>query len=141
MLLMSKLKVIWLLKKIRKTNSHVKWQEGVCIISGASYNEKTDSVYECSNVHVLKFETTPTFGGIIRSFNLTTNEFAAKYIFKRLKFLGSRTASHFITLLFLALWHGWATGYYITFGMEFLIMKMEWEVSLCSYNSYFVFIF
>ncbi|XP_054153943.1 lysophospholipid acyltransferase 5-like [Oppia nitens] len=109
--------------------------EGVCIISGASYNEKTGSVYECSNVYVLKFETATTFGGLIRSFNLTTNEFAARYLFKRLKFLGSRIASHFLTLLFLALWHGWATGYYITFGMEFLIMKMEWEV-LSLFNSW-----
>ncbi|CAG2118504.1 unnamed protein product, partial [Medioppia subpectinata] len=102
--------------------------EGVCIISGASYDKKSGSVYECSNVHVINFETATTFGGLIRSFNLTTNEFAAKYLFKRLKFMGSRMASHFFTLFFLALWHGWSTGYYVTFGMEFLIMKMEWEV-------------
>jgi len=116
------------------------FQEGVCIVSGASYDRKTNSFYACSNVHVLRFETTSTFGGLIRSFNLTTNAFAAKYIFKRLKFMGSRTVSHFITLLFLALWHGWSTGYYVTFAMEFLIMKMEWEVSLISNGLFLLFI-
>lgn len=101
------------------------------IISGASYEKESDSFYSCSNVNVIQFETTPTFGGIIKSFNITTNTFAAKYVFKRLKFLGFRPASHFFTLLFLALWHGWATGYYVTFAMEFLIMKLEWEVRCC----------
>lgn len=83
----------------------------------------------CSNVDIWEFETTATFAGLIRSFNITTNTFASKYIFKRLKFLGSKPVSQISTLFFLALWHGWKTGYYVTFSLEFLIMKMEWEVS------------
>lgn len=104
------------------------------MVSGVVYDKKTNSYYSYSNIDVIKFETTPTFDGIIKSFNITTNTFAATYIFKRLKFIGSKVVSHFLTLFFLALWHGWSTGYYVTFLMEFLIMKMEWEVSL----NYFV---
>jgi lysophospholipid acyltransferase 5 len=111
--------------------------EGACIASGVSWDGKT--YYSCSNIHVVKFETTPTFGGIIKSFNLKTNDFAFKYIYKRLKFLGNRTVSQALTLTFLAVWHGLETGYFVTFMLEFLIMKMEVEVinkfnSLCAKN-------
>lgn len=43
--------------------------------------------------------------------------------------MNSKFISHICTLLYLAMWHGWRSGYYVTFTMEFLIMKMEWEVS------------
>lgn len=76
-----------------------------------------------------EYETTSTFGGLIRSFNVTTNQWSGKYIFKRLKFLRSKFLSHLFTLIYLALWHGWKSGYYVTFTIELLIMKMEWEVS------------
>ncbi|RWS08667.1 lysophospholipid acyltransferase 5-like protein [Dinothrombium tinctorium] len=109
--------------------------EGCCVISGLTYEKETNTFDSCSNIKVWEFETTPTFGGIIRSFNITTNAFAAKYIFKRLKFLGSKALSHFVTLFFLALWHGWKSGYYMTFFMEFLIMKMEWEASILFFHS------
>ena len=79
---------------------------------------------------VYEYETTSTFGGLIRSFNVTTNQWSGKYIFKRLKFLRSKFLSHLFTLIYLALWHGWKSGYYVTFTIELLIMKMEWEVSL-----------
>lgn len=103
--------------------------EGACVLSGVAYNEKTSEYDNCANVIVWEYETTPTFGGIIRSFNIRTNAFAAKYIFKRLKFLGSKAASQLLTLLFLATWHGLETGYFICFGMEFLIMKMETDLA------------
>ena len=100
--------------------------EGACIASGVAFDGK--DYYSCANINVLKFETTPTFGGIIKSFNLKTNSFAAKYIFKRLKFFGNKTVSQALTLIFLSVWHGIDTGYLATFIMEFLIMKMETEV-------------
>ena len=78
---------------------------------------------------MIEFESATTFNGLIKSFNISTNQWAAKYIFKRLKFLNSKFISHICTLLYLAMWHGWRSGYYVTFTMEFLIMKMEWEVS------------
>lgn len=101
------------------------------MLSGLTYDTETKKFdNSCSNIDVWEFETTPNFGGVIRSFNISTNHWAARYLFKRLRFLGSKFASHFLTLFFLALWHGWKSGYYVTFGMEFLIMKTEWEVSI-----------
>jgi lysophospholipid acyltransferase 5 len=43
--------------------------------------------------------------------------------------MNNRYISQISTLVFLALWHGLHSGYYMTFSLEFLIMKMEKEVS------------
>ncbi|KAI1287559.1 Lysophospholipid acyltransferase 5 [Halotydeus destructor] len=102
--------------------------EGCCIASGLTYDKNKKSFRTIPNIHVYDFETTPTFSGLITSFNVSTNQWAAKYLFKRLRFLGSKFLSHLVTLLYLALWHGWRSGYYVTFTMEFLIIKMEREV-------------
>ena len=53
-----------------------------------------------------------------------------RYVFKRLKFLGSKEASQGITLLLLALWHGLHTGYFMCFFLEFLIVNFERSVSI-----------
>ncbi|CAG2101697.1 unnamed protein product [Medioppia subpectinata] len=100
--------------------------EGSCMVSGVSWTGQ--HYYGCANVHIWHFETTATFNGVIKSFNLTTNNFAAIYLFKRLKFLGNRTVSQALTLLFLAVWHGMCSGYFVTFLLEFMIIKMESEV-------------
>lgn len=105
-------------------------QEGSCIISGLNYDHKSKSFDSCRNVNVIEFESATNFNGLIRSFNISTNQWAGKYIFKRLKFLNSRFVSHICTLIYLAMWHGWRSGYYVTFTLEFLIMKMEWEVCI-----------
>ena len=103
-------------------------QEGSCVMSGVTFDLKTDSFDKSSNVRVFEYETTSTFGGIIHSFNVTTNRWAAKYVFKRLRFLRSKFLSHILTLVYLALWHGYKSGYYVTFTIEFLIMKVEKDV-------------
>ena len=104
--------------------------EGACIMYGIAQNPLNPHQHDrCSNVSIFHFETTATFRGIIESFNITTNQFAMKYIFKRLKFLGSKMLSQLMTLFFLALWHGFSIGYYNTFALEFLIVKMETDVS------------
>lgn len=82
----------------------------------------------CNNIKLVRFESATKFQHYIDSFNCNTNHFAAEYVYKRLKFLGSRQASQFCTLLFLALWHGIRSGYYITFLNEFLIIYMEKEL-------------
>lgn len=106
-----------------------------CIRFGLSYNgvEKKgdDQVVSkwdgCNNIKLLRFESATKFQHYIDSFNCNTNHFAAEYVYKRLKFLGNRNLSQFFTLLFLALWHGTRTGYYMTFFNEFIIMYMEKE--------------
>nr|CAD7458743.1 unnamed protein product [Timema tahoe] len=52
-----------------------------------------------------------------------------RYVYKRLKFMGNRYISQAAALMFLAVWHGLHSGYYMCFAMEFLVMKLEKDVS------------
>lgn len=106
--------------------------EGTCIMIGLTYNNKDENGNDlwdgCANVKIWKYETGVSFDSAIKSFNVNTNLWASQYIFKRLKFLGNKLLSQFLTLLFLAVWHGLHSGYYMTFLMEFVVMKMERDV-------------
>ncbi|XP_045784166.1 lysophospholipid acyltransferase 5 [Maniola jurtina] len=109
--------------------------EASCIRFGLSYNGVMMTVSGavskwdgCSNIKLMRFECATKFQHYIDSFNCNTNNFAAKYVYKRLKFLGNRNLSQVFTLLFLALWHGTRSGYYVTFLNEFLIIYMEKDV-------------
>jgi lysophospholipid acyltransferase 5 len=103
--------------------------EGACIMSGISYNGK-DSKGEplwdgCENVQIAVFEKAYKFAHLIASFNKCTNQWVAQNVYKRLKFVGNRYVSQGASLLFLAVWHGLHSGYYVCFLMEFIVMKME----------------
>uniref|UniRef100_A0A8C5HQW5 Lysophospholipid acyltransferase 5 n=1 Tax=Gouania willdenowi TaxID=441366 RepID=A0A8C5HQW5_GOUWI len=107
--------------------------EGVCILTGLGYNGVVDGKHQwdaCANMKVWLFETTPLFGGTILSFNINTNAWAARHIFKRLKFVGNKTLSHVATLLFLTIWHGLHSGYFLCFSMEFFIITVESLIAL-----------
>ncbi|XP_027201923.2 lysophospholipid acyltransferase 5-like [Dermatophagoides pteronyssinus] len=130
--LFAKLTIIAITNKITLCKYISGWliSEGACIMYGIAQNPLNPHQHDrCSNVSIFHFETTATFRGIIESFNITTNQFAMKYIFKRLKFLGSKMLSQLMTLFFLALWHGFSIGYYNTFALEFLIVKMETDIA------------
>ncbi|XP_076333095.1 lysophospholipid acyltransferase 5-like isoform X2 [Tachypleus tridentatus] len=109
------------------------FEEGSCIMAGLTYNgqdEQGNDLWDgCCNVKLGDYEKTSNFDGVIRSFNINTNLWVAQYIFKRLKFLGNKLLSQAVTLLFLALWHGLHSGYYVCFFNEFIVMKMERDVS------------
>ena len=50
-------------------------------------------------------------------------------MYKRLRFLNNKMYSQIGTLLFLAVWHGYHSGYFVTFANELLTMTVEKEVS------------
>ncbi|NXI52192.1 MBOA5 acyltransferase, partial [Chloroceryle aenea] len=106
--------------------------EGVCILVGLGYNGKDQSgkpLWDaCANMKVWLYETTPLFTGTIASFNINTNAWVARYIFKRLKFLGNKLLSQALALFFLAIWHGLHSGYLVCFQMELLIVIVERQV-------------
>lgn len=108
------------------------------ILSGFSYNGKTATGEEdwsaCANMHPLRFETSRKFQHFVESFNIQTNQWVAHYVYKRFKFLNNKVASFVGTLLFLSLWHGFHSGYYMTFAMEFFTVTMEKEVNLEKQN-------
>lgn len=74
---------------------------------------------------MLIFEGTTKFGHYVEGFNVNTNTWAAQYVYKRLAFLGNRVISHALTLFFLCVWHGFHSGYYMAFFMEFVTIFME----------------
>lgn len=82
----------------------------------------------CANINLYLFENCSRFQDYISSFNINTNHWVAEYVFKRLKFLNNRHISHGATLLFLAVWHGFHSGYYMCFLMEFIVMNCEKDV-------------
>lgn len=90
-------------------------------------NGKTDWS-ACANINLELFENAWKMHNYIDAFNVNTNHWLGQYIYKRLKFLGNRSISHGAALLFLALWHGFHSGYYICFMMEFLVISVEREV-------------
>ncbi|XP_050683772.1 lysophospholipid acyltransferase 5 [Leptidea sinapis] len=109
--------------------------EASCIRFGLSFNGYEDTVNgkvsqwdACNNIILMEFEGATKFQHYINSFNCNTNYFASEYVYKRLKFLGNRYLSQFFTLLFLALWHGIRSGYYMTFFNEYIIIYMEKEL-------------
>ncbi len=62
---------------------------------------------------------------IIASFNVRTNEWASRYVYKRLRFLECKPLSRAVTLAFLALWHGFHSGYHLLFAHEFVVTGLE----------------
>jgi len=103
--------------------------EGVCIMSGLSFNGvKEDGKVDftgCANVKLTRLETASQFSHLVSSFNINTNAWVAAYIYKRLKFMNNRVISQVVTLLFLAMWHGYHTGYFLTFFNEFITINFE----------------
>ncbi|XP_063700301.1 lysophospholipid acyltransferase 5 [Culicoides brevitarsis] len=106
--------------------------EGSAVLFGITFNGKKPNGEEdwtaCANIKIWLFETATHFGEYIQAFNSQTNFWVAHYVYKRLKFLGNKHASHILTLLFLAVWHGFHSGYYMTFFMEFAFVVFEKEL-------------
>lgn len=104
--------------------------EAVCILSGiTSGGDGNINLYLHTNVNLTKFEFAQSSTEIIASYNMSTNNFAFKYIYRRLKFLGNIHLSKLITLLFLSVWHGFASGYHFAFSTEFLLLYFEKSLS------------
>uniref|UniRef100_A0A6E8W4N8 Lysophospholipid acyltransferase 5 n=1 Tax=Anopheles coluzzii TaxID=1518534 RepID=A0A6E8W4N8_ANOCL len=110
--------------------------EGAAVIYGLTYIDAkpgdreycSDELSGCSNIRVGVFENTSKYGHYVESFNVQTNTWVANYVYKRLRFLNNRMLSHLGALFFLAIWHGFHSGYYITFLLEFMVIRMEKEV-------------
>jgi len=103
--------------------------EGAVILSGLAYNGRwEDGSIKWNggaNVRLRIFEKSSQMQHLIDSFNINTNAWVMHYVYKRLRFLQSKMLSQTGALLFLALWHGWHPGYYITFFNEFLVVNFE----------------
>ncbi|KAI8074810.1 MBOAT, membrane-bound O-acyltransferase family-domain-containing protein [Gongronella butleri] len=103
--------------------------EGACVAFGITYDgqdkDEVPSFGGLSNVLDIKFFGATCIDDVISSFNINTNLWCKKYVFKRMRFAGDIKISQLTTLLFLATWHGFASMYYITFFLEFACIESE----------------
>jgi len=99
------------------------------ILCGIGYQKKNEIVSydKFKNVDYKNFHLAKSNHDIIRGFNLCTNDWAARYIFKRCIWMGNKYISHALTLLFLAVWHGTDLCYFTTFTHEFMVVNAEKE--------------
>lgn len=108
--------------------------EGAAMFFGLTFVSKeanSDNVdwSGCANIKLMRFENASRYQHYIESFNVNTNYWTAEYVYKRLKFLNNRYISQVVALMFLAVWHGFHSGYYVCFLLEFMIMYFEKGVS------------
>lgn len=108
--------------------------EGAAMCFGLTFvafnEEKNEADWTgCANIWLLRFENASRYQHYIDSFNMNTNYWTAEYVYKRLKFLNNRLISQLVALMFLAVWHGFHSGYYVCFLLEFTIMYFEKGVS------------
>ncbi|XP_059172838.1 lysophospholipid acyltransferase 5-like [Physella acuta] len=104
-------------------------QEGSIILTGMSYNGVDKAGVKqwdgCTNIKVWLLETGESFSDFIQAFNVNTNQWMLRYVYKRLRFLGSKIVSQLATLFYLAVWHGVQSGYYMCFLLELLDTNAE----------------
>ncbi|CAD7094133.1 unnamed protein product [Hermetia illucens] len=107
--------------------------EGAATCFGLSFvgikEDGSEDWSACSNIKLEMFEKASKLGHYVLSFNVNTNHWVAENVYKRLKFLNNRTISYASALFFLALWHGFHTGYYMSFFMEYLTITFERQIS------------
>ncbi|KAK6054190.1 hypothetical protein COOONC_08306 [Cooperia oncophora] len=68
------------------------------------------------------------FNSFVQSFNRGTNTWVKNNIFRRLRWLDSKPLAHLITLMYLAIWHGYHLGYFLIFGLEFGVMMAQQQL-------------
>jgi len=125
----------WIICKVTLTKYLGVWLigEGPCTLVGinfAGYNK--DGSHKgwrsLSNVDPFLFESSLNLQGIVDSFNINTNDWVKRYVFKRLKWVGNRNVSAFSALFFLAIWHGLHVGYFLCFCLEYFDMEAEKKI-------------
>ena len=52
------------------------------------------------------------------------------YVYKRLRFLNNKHISQLSALAFLAVWHGFYVGYFVSFTQEFFVFFIEAQVNI-----------
>lgn len=117
----------WLYSKINFISFCVYFRTGITF-NGVEKNGEPDWS-GCSNIKLLVFENTRRYQHYIDSFNVQTNYWIAEYVYKRLRFLNNRNLSQLGALIFLAVWHGFHSGYYVAFAIEFAVIVFEREVN------------
>lgn len=101
--------------------------ESCLLLSGTSCS-KDLTFTSCQNAEIYNMTKSILMSDYVKYFNINTNLWSRTYVFKPLKFLNNKLLSKFLTLLFLAAWHGMLPGYFTCFFYEFLVLIVEREM-------------
>ncbi|KAA3673868.1 lysophospholipid acyltransferase 5 [Paragonimus westermani] len=120
-----------------RRDSAVAWNEQSVaqLIASNTYDPTRVEVREadhtaCANISLGNLLLATNTDHLVSGFNINTNKWVLEYVYKRLRFLGNKKLSQVFTLLFLALWHGLYSGYFVNFATEFLVIAVEKDL-LC----------
>ena len=120
---------IWMKGEIAKYVAAFLLADGAVILSGLGYNgtmpDGTILWNGVENMRLQLYETSSRFTDALQSWNIMTNEWCKNYIYKRCRFLNNPCLSHSLTLVFLAVWHGFHSGYFLSFFFQFLTITFE----------------
>jgi len=104
---------------------------GALILTGMGYVKKEDGKTNwnaLANIKIGQYMRALSYGDMIKSFNANTNDWVARYIYKRCIWIGNRNISQAAVLGFLAIWHGYHLCYFIMFALEYFVVNGEKEI-------------
>ena len=125
--------VIWIKAIFAKYMGVWLLADGSVAISGLGYNGRERTDWKISwdgvvNVKPWKYENCGKFMDLVENVNITTNLWCKNYVYKRCMKAGFKTLSHVFTMLFLAVWHGLCSGYFLCFFFELFPISFEKQI-------------
>ena len=106
--------------------------EGSCMVAGLTFNGYYENGlidwHGWTNVNLKEFFLGVTSKASTNGNNIQVYKWVSFFVYKRLKFLKSKTTSKFVTLLFLSLWHGYHFGYFYYFFSLFAYQWLEADI-------------
>ena len=113
--------------------------EGSCMVAGLTFNgyHENGSIdwHGWTNVNLKELYLGATSKSTTNGNNIQVYKWVSFFVYKRLKFLKSKTTSKFLTLMFLSLWHGYHFGYFHFFFYLFVYQLFEADIKDLSSKS------
>eukprot|EP01102_Stenamoeba_stenopodia_P003206 TRINITY_DN13135_c0_g1_i1.p1 TRINITY_DN13135_c0_g1~~TRINITY_DN13135_c0_g1_i1.p1 ORF type:complete len:526 (+),score=139.15 TRINITY_DN13135_c0_g1_i1:51-1628(+) len=113
--------------------------DGSIVLSGLGFGgwnqNKETGTYSAkwnglSNVDPYLFETATNIRQVVAAFNINTNDWVRRYVYVRMTKAGiGSQISQVSSLVFLAVWHGFAPGYFLCFFAEFLDLSAHLKLA------------
>lgn len=132
---MSKILILIITMTLQRCRFYFAWNLGemAYILSGASEFVS----HKGRNVHIMNIEIPRNTYTILNSWNISTNLWLKQYVYRPLIDIGIETQAIcvFVTNLISAFWHGFYSGYYITFlaGGICTIIGRHWRRTVTQY--------
>ena len=98
--------------------------EGAAVLAGFGFRPESRDWAGAANVHPWEVETLTSLGDVLRHWNIYTQSWLERYVFKR----APRQYNRWLTFGASAFWHGFYPGYYLAFFTVPLLQVRVWVV-------------